>query len=179
MVIIYYYVLLGIGGWSYNEYNIMFLIAISLCSIILMFIASVSEKIQFWKMMMFASIALNFSYIALSSTLFSGYFPVPVFMAIYGLLFSLNICAMNMVFVPVVGRISKYLPEGFESTGVTLVVPANKVGFNVFSILTEGWLLSTYRVQNGYFSRLRTPQMICDTIFTLNVLVGPLFLWTG
>ena len=103
----------------------------------------------------------------------------PVFIVIYGIIFILNVGALNMVFVPVVGRISKYLPEGFESTGVTLVVAANKVGLFFICTMSTSYLLAAYKVDAGYFERLEQPQMICNWIYFADILIAPLFLWMG
>ena len=177
--LIYYYVLTGEGGWSYNQFNTVNLISMCVCSIALVFIASKAEKIKFWRVMLYASIIMNISIAALTIVLFSDQFSVPLFILIYGSILSVNVCPLNMVFVPVVGRISKHIPEGFESTGVTLVVAANQLATNFNSSLLSVWTLAAYHVESGYYSGLRGPQMITNWLSVLEILSAPAFLWTG
>ena len=178
LTFIYYYILLGEGGWTYNEYNTLILVTMCLCSLFLMLIASEAKKMKFWKIVLLSSIVLNFANCGLSIALFASDFSVPIFIVIYGIIYFLNVSGLSMVFVPVVGRISKYLPDGFESTGVTLVVAANKLSFFICTMSTS-YLLSTYQVDDGYYGRLKTPQLISDWIYAASILIAPLFLWVG
>ena len=177
-IVVYSYLLLGQGGWTYNQYNTVFLAGTLISSVTCAVIASKSEKVKFWKIMFIAAFFLEFSNMALTLTLYSYEVPKILYFVIYGTLLVINITALNMSFVPVVGRVSKYLPEGFESTGVTLIV-STFTFFLSFGTISTGWVLDAYNVSNGYYSRMKDPILICDTIYVASLFLAPLFLWTG
>lgn len=82
-----------------------------------------------WKCFVIAGIANCISYLLQFPFFFSEFLPLYVILGcrfMYSLVFNL---AVDLLLMPMVGRISKYLPEGFESTGVVVVIS----GVNLFS----------------------------------------------
>ena len=65
----------------------------------------------------------------------------------------------NLPQIATIGRFTTYMPEGFESTGVTLLVAFSNMG-----VLSSGLLAasenSRFNVVDGYYDRARKPMLI-------------------
>jgi hypothetical protein len=76
--------------------------------------------------------------------------------AIYWVQTMITNFTQNLPQIATIGRFTSYLPEGFESTGVTILVSVMNMG-----VLSSGLLasveLQAYNVYAGYYERARTP----------------------
>ena len=89
-----------------------------------------------------------------------------------------NGLAVDLLLMPMVGRISKYLPEGFESTGVVVIIS----GLNFFSSVQSELganQISKYGVGNGYYERAMPVYVINYAIQMAIFISAPLFLIWG
>ena len=174
----YQYILLGEGDWSFNLYNInQFLVNVVLSFILIAFVAKITT-LDFWVLIMISAFLLGASNIALSWTLFAYMYKPWVFNIIYGVIFTINQFAQNLLLMPIVGRISKNLPDGFESTGVTTMISIFNIATMLNGYLTD-YELTKFNVKAGYYSRLKEPQQIFNIIQVVQILVAPLFLMFG
>jgi hypothetical protein len=83
----------------------------------------------------------------------------------------------NLPQIATIGRFTAYLPEGFESTGVTMLVSVMNVG-----VLSSGLLasaeLDAYNVYAGYYERARTPMDInCYISLAVCILTPAFVVW--
>jgi len=80
----------------------------------------------------------------------------------------------NLPQIATIGRFTTYMPEGFESTGVTLLVAFYNMG-----VLSSGLLAATensnFNVIDGYYERARKPMMINCWISLGVCILCPLF----
>ena len=82
--------------------------------------------------------------------------------------------ALDMPQIAVIGRVSLYLPEGFESTGVTLVIAIGNIGLTVSNLLAAKEI-SAWGAAVGYYERLFWPVVINTVYSIFVVLVTPCF----
>ena len=75
----------------------------------------------------------------------------------------------------VIGRFTTYMPEGFESTGVTILVSIMNIG-TLSSGLLASVELQAYDVVDGYYERAQGPMDINCMISLVVSLVCPLFI---
>ena len=55
--------------------------------------------------------------------------------------------------MPIIGKISKFMPNGFESTGVTLVITLYNVT-GVVSNMIDAYELKIFDIKSGYYDRV-------------------------
>ena len=77
--------------------------------------------------------------------------------------------------IAIIGRFTAYLPEGFESTGVTVLISIMNIGTLGGGLLTAAEL-QAYNVVDGYYERTKTVMDI-NCLISLGVsVVCPLFI---
>jgi hypothetical protein len=82
---------------------------------------------------------------------------------------------MDFFLLPVVGRISKYLPEGFESTGVVVVVSLLNFAYTACGKLGSSQQHS-FHVRSGYYERGMNLFLLDFAIMTGMIMIAPVFL---
>ena len=80
--------------------------------------------------------------------------------------------------VPLVARISKHLPEGFESTGVVVIVSLLNFS-SIFGSTIGSKQQKSYHIKNGYYERGLEMFTINQLIAVGLVVAAPLFLAWG
>lgn len=80
------------------------------------------KGVALWKLFLIAGIANNLSYLMLAPFFFYENISPLVLGGIRFTWSLINFLAIDLLLMPMIGRISKYLPEGFESTGVVFIV---------------------------------------------------------
>ena len=84
----------------------------------------------------------------------------------------------DLLYIPMFGRISKHLPEGFESTGITLFLSFMNTIFSISNYVTtrqlKGW-----KVHKGYYDRAKTPYLVNLSTNVILLFFSPLFLMWG
>lgn len=95
--------------------------------------------------------------------------------AIYWIQTMITNFTQNLPQIATIGRFTTYMPEGFESTGVTMLVSVMNMG-----VLSSGLLasaeLQAYNVISGYYERARTPMNINCWISLAVCYACPLFI---
>lgn len=172
------YILLGSGRWSYDilSYNnVLFGIGYSVAFI---FLIDKLKGISFWKLIIFAQLMSAFGLGFSIFNIYAMYLGVPLAFAMS--LFGNTIQSLggDLLLIPMIGRISKYLPDGFESTGITVIIALQNVtvlGNNQFSA-TE---MTTYGIDKGYYDRTKWPMAWNTAAQVLLMFLAPLFLGWG
>jgi hypothetical protein len=77
--------------------------------------------------------------------------------------------------IPVIGRISPFLPDGFEATGITLVVSSLNLTYTLSNLL-DAYEIEYFKLDDGYYMRTTLPLLINFGFCAFFVLVCPLFL---
>jgi hypothetical protein len=80
--------------------------------------------------------------------------------------------------VPMVVRISKHLPEGFESTGVVVVLAASYTASNYSTIFGKDQQIH-YKIKNGYYNRGLEMFVFNQFLTVALTVISPLFLAWG
>ena len=83
--------------------------------------------------------------------------------------------SFDLLYLPLMGRVSKHLPEGFESTGITLFLALLNTTSSV-SRYVEAKQLKAYNVYKGYYDRAMTPYLINLATSVGAVVLSPIFL---
>jgi len=77
--------------------------------------------------------------------------------------------------IPVIGRISPFLPDGFEATGITLVVATLNFTYTL-SNLADAYEIEFFQLESGYYLRTTFPLLLNFGFCAFCVLISPLFL---
>ena len=172
----YSFVLLGQAGWSFNLYNITsFIGQVAGFGIVMAGVTSIGKWFKY-NIIIAGSLILFALYMLVScSVIFSGNFGQTE----YATIFTVSNCMWNLcislMFITITGRISKFLPEGFESTGVTIIISCFNFSQTIGQYLGSV-ILQYYKVDDGYYSRLEGPQLIGFGLSILIIFACPLFL---
>lgn len=75
----------------------------------------------------------------------------------------------------ILGRFSRFLPEDFETTGITLLIAISNVGI-IGGNLIAGQQLDWFDVHPGYFQRIVIPMLINISYSVLVMFLVPVFL---
>ena len=175
---IYTYILLADGGWSFDFFNgVTFFSGIFTSLVMLATIKKIGKTFHYNMIMTTTQIVMAVALILQSSVLFAGKFGKWEYGIFLGFLVCLVNFSSNVLFVAVVGRMSKYLPEGFESFGVTTVVAVFNLAKYTLSQYFGFLFLGYYGVYDGYYSRMRTPQLLSCAVQIIFVALCPFFLF--
>ena len=175
---IYTYVLLGIGNWSFSLYNANSFVANVIATIILIIgIKKLGESYPYNTITLLSQILSSIVLIMACTIVISGQYAPWEYSLFWGFLLILQNFASNLLFTAIVGRVSKYLPKGFESTGIEIVVSFFYLGSFTLGPYFSKPYVDYYNVKSGYYERLATPQVIISIVRVGFVLIAPLFLW--
>jgi len=127
----YEYLLTKKAGLSIAELSLIDNIASVIYYFIFLIVLNKMKGVALWKLFLIAGVANNLAYLMQFPFFFSESL-TPLILGGFRFVWSLiNFLAVDLLLMPMVGRISKYLPEGFESTGVVVVVS----GLNFCSVI--------------------------------------------
>lgn len=127
----YDYLLTKKAGLSIAELSLIDNIASVIYYFIFLIVLNKMKGVALWKLFLIAGVANNLAYLMQFPFFFSESL-TPLILGGCRFVWSLiNFLAVDLLLMPMVGRISKYLPEGFESTGVVVVVS----GLNFCSVI--------------------------------------------
>ena len=173
----YAFILLSKGGWSFSTFNLTSFIGTLITnSLLLAFNSKIGTWFRYNLVIAFCIFCLALCDLLCSTVMFSSNYPfVP-----YAIFFTFTVVlwniAQNLMFITVVGRMSKYLPEGFESTGVTIIIAICNITVIVGGLITSS-ILDAYDVKRGFYERLAEPQIIVTSLSILLLFVSPALLW--
>ena len=171
----YSFVLLGKAGWSFNLYNITsFIGQVGGFAIVMAGVSSIGKWFKYNITIVICLIMFAFYMLLSSTVIFSDKFGQLEYASIYTFCFCLNNLCISLMFNVIVGRISQFLPEGFESTGVTIIISCFNFS-QTFGQYLGSMILQSYKVDDGYYDRLEGPQLIGLGFSILAVLACPLF----
>ena len=171
----YTYVLLSRGGWSFSRFNTSSFCGALLTNLALLFgFTKLGKYVKYNLLITTGLIMLGMNIMLSSSVLYAQHYDPFWYSVFWVLVTSMLNLSMALMLVTVVGRLSRLLPEGFESTGVTVIISINNIS-NSTGRFFSSVLLNTYAVKDGYFERLREPQEIVLTLSVLLIAICPLF----
>ena len=174
----YDYLLVKKGGLSIAELSVIDNVASIIYYFIFLIVLNKMKGVALWKLFLIAGVANNFSYLLQFPFFFSESLHPWVLGGFRFTLGLFNSLAVDLLLMPMVGRISKYLPEGFESTGVVVVVS----GLNFCSVIQGnlgGNQITKYGIKDGYYQRAM-PVYVLNFAIQLGIYaLSPLFLFKG
>ena len=172
----YPFVLLGRGGWSFNLFNLTnFIGQISTNALLLVGVTRIGKWFKY-NIILAANLSMYAaSFLLCTTVIYSDQFGETEYAVIYTIAQCLYNFSKNLVFITIVGRISKFLPEGFESTGVTILISSNNICLTTGQYLGSE-ILGYYNVKAGYYNRLEGPQTIALLSTTLLTAICPILL---
>ena len=168
------YVLLGPGGLSFNDYNTITFFSQFMVSIVLFIVIKLGDYLPFNQIILLAQFFSSAAVVFGGLCLYTDYFPPYTFSVFWVFIIVSLILGQNIYYVSLAGRISKYLPEGYECTGITTVVSATALAVNVNGYFAKPYL-NYFEVKDGYYERLQTPQFISSAFQIFFVLITTLF----
>jgi hypothetical protein len=145
---------------------------------VFLYVLNKMKGVALWKCFIVAGIANAIAYLLQLPFFFSEQLSIYLILTcrfLYSLVFNL---AVDLLLMPMVGRVSKYLPEGFESTGVVVVIS----GVNFFSTLQNQFgadQIMNYKIGNGYYDRAIPVYKLNFAIMVSLFASAPLFLSWG
>jgi hypothetical protein len=133
------------------------------------------KGIPLWKMFIFSNIARVFTVL-----LASIYFDTPQWVQLasrflYGLIGKLG---WDLLSLPLIGRIGKFLPEGFESTILVIIISTSSMAGTLSGKLGS-IQQKKYGIKNGYYERGMEVFQFNYLITTGLVIIAPIFLAWG
>ena len=170
------YVLLGPGGWSFELYNSISLYSNILLSILFLLMVRLGDFVRFNQLMLMSQIMVSFSVVLGGLCLYAYEVSHWLFSVFWLFQMTLYNLGFNLTSIVLVGRVSTFLADGYESTGVAVVIAANNFA-NSLRNQFSGSFLDYYNVGNGYYWRLKTPQFYSSLAMIGYVLVAPMFLF--
>ena len=172
----YSFVLLNRAGWTFDTFYLVKFFSILLSNLaVLSGVSKIGKYLKYNIILAGCIILLCFYQLVSSSVIFCERFNQSEFAVIYTLIDFTWIMSIKMFYITVTGRISKFLPEGFESTGVTFIISC----FNftqTFGQYLSSVILQSYDVKAGYYGRLESPQLVGIGLGILLNFICPLFL---
>ena len=170
-----YYILQNKAGWSNTLIGVVDALYSYVNTIIVTLILNQKKGISLTRMFLLAVIFLGASQVLLTFAVLPDSFNfitgVVAMTLVYGFFYSSN----QLSQIPLVGKISQKLPEGFESSGTNLITGVTKM----FTSIGK-WLaaveLQAMDVGNGYYERIKSP-LIYNIIYITGLsLIAPLLL---
>ena len=171
----YTYYLITRGGWSFGLFNTSSFIGSLVANVALLFgFTKLGRYVKYNILILTGLIMIGVAIMSCSTVFYSQDYDPKEYSAFWILTSAMQSLSLALMLVTVVGRISRLLPEGFESTGVTLIISLNNISNSTGRFLSS-LLLDSYDVKIGYYERMRQPQEIVLAISTLLVGICPLF----
>ena len=128
---VYTYILLTQGGWSFDLFNISNFIEALIVNVDLLFgFKKIGKYIKYNILVVLSLLMIALSILLSSSVLISQDLPHIPYAAFWTLTVALSNLSYALILVTVVSRISRLLPEGFESTGVTMIISTSNISFS-------------------------------------------------
>lgn len=173
------YILLNEGGWNVADLSVLTLTNGLVFSItMLLLLRKALSKVKFVYNYLLGAIGLVFVNSLFYPFLYSREIG---FYGMFTLNFFQSILVNVVAFLPqmaTIGRFTSYMPEGFESTGVTILVSICNMGL-ISSGLLAAEELVYFDVKAGYYSRIQNAMHLNVGLAVLMVLICPLFVvWT-
>lgn len=169
------YILLSEGGWDVADLSVLTLSNGLVFSVLmLLLLKKALSKISFGYNYLIGAVTLTLVNMLFYPFLYSRDIG---FYTMFGINFIQSFLVNLYAFLPqmaTIGRFTSYLPEGFESTGVTLLVSICNMGL-LTSGLTAAQELIWFDVKAGYYENIAMPMHINVAISVLLVLITPLF----
>lgn len=169
------YILLNEGGWDVADLSVLTLTNGLVYSIsMLLLLRKALSKVKFEYNYLLGAIGLTISNMLFYPFLYSREIG---FYGMFGINFIQSILISVAGFLPqmaTIGRFTSYLPEGFESTGVTILVSISNIGI-INSGLMAASELVYFDVKSGYYKRIEDAMHLNVALSVLFVLLVPLF----
>jgi len=175
---LFYYIILGEGGWTIELLALNDLIVGLVYSFGFILYLNKIKGAKFHRLVIFGQFVATIGYLGYLPWLYIRSIPLFYMFIIRTFVFILQSLGADLLIVPIVGRISKVLPEGFESTGITVAISF----YNFSGILGQiigSKQIHAYGCVNGYYERTWSPFVMNGFIFTSLVAAAPLFLSWG
>ena len=153
------YILTKKAGWSNTMLGFVDNLYSLFNTILIYTLLHKRKGMKFETMFTIGVLFLAFSQVLLVFAMFPGVFPSWLIIIAMVVVSSFYNAAGNLTEIPIVGKISRKLPEGFESTGTNLITGMTKF-FLSFSKMFAAKELKTYHVYSGYYERIKSPVLI-------------------
>lgn len=172
------FVLSNVGKWRPAVISSIDLIYGVLYSITLAYTLSFFKKMRFGTILLAASATKAFSFIGIFSLYFFQKIPF-VFQFVCQICFSLGSnLAQDLPLIAIIGKFGENSPEGFEGTGVSLLVSITIISLSC-SAYGGGFELDKFGVRSGHYENLVFPAILNSFYVIFLVLVSPLFSCEG
>lgn len=169
------YILLNEGGWDVADLSILTLTNGLLFSISMLFLLKDAlSKLSFVNHYLVGAIMVTISNMIFYFFLFSreiGFYGMFAVNFVQALLINISSFLPQMA---TIGRFTAYMPEGFESTGVTILVSLCNIGITSSGLMAAEELV-WFDVKPGYYKRTQSGMHLNVGISVFLVLVCPLF----
>ena len=168
------FILINKGGWSYSKFGQVTAVNAFLATFVVIVLQKVPRNSSFEKLFLAGILATGYARLIEIPQMFPS-IPLYLFFASF---FSQSIFAcISDLFttIPIFGRLNTLVPDGFESTGATVVesLIAASGAVSLFGTKKE---LEYFGVVNGYYERLKAPLVVNAALCVLISYVCPLFL---
>lgn len=178
LLTLFRYVLKGQGGWSVELLAFNNFCSGIIYSFLLLWFVNKIKGVAFHKLVTWGTILQGGSYLCFFLILFPAMVP-KWFLFVYRIFFTIiNNLGSDLLLIPMIGRISKHLPEGFESTGITIVISFVNLGSSLNQMFS-GIEQKRFGIHNGYYERTRGAHLLNSLLQILLILAAPFFLYRG
>lgn len=171
------FVLTNVAKWSPLQLSLVNLVFGVLYSGAMIYVINTFKKLGFEMVLLVGGIsnALSlFSYYGLHYAT-ELWFPLQFFLQLW--LNCFQNLAQDLPLISIIGKFSQYCPEGFESTGVTLLITFSNTATTVSSSIAS-YELTAFNVTEGHYDNLIWPSLYNHYYAILLIILCPIFsLW--
>ena len=176
---LFYYIILTNGGWNIGLLAFNDLIVGLLFSFGFLYYLNRYKSAPFYKLMIAGMVIVSASFFMYSVYLFIDVMPIAVMFFYRIILFISQSVGTNLLNVPVIGNISKVLPEGFESTGINVAISMLDT-MDITNQKFSSWQINAFRCYEGYYEKRTQGPWVMNMWWWIGlILLSPLFLIWG
>ena len=149
------YILTNEGGWFIQDLAVSSLIGnVAMNLAIFFFVKKFLRTFDFGKSFLIGVLCVFFQPFIFFILPFSNQVSYPVMFCVMSLRYAVESLKHTILLTCLVGRVSRYLPEGADTLGIMTVYTIKNVFWELSSVI-EGFLLHRLDVKAGYYQNLR------------------------
>ena len=174
-VSLFQFVFLGKGNWSTKELAVNELVLGVSNGLFLLAVLGKLKKLTYSYLILAGIVLYTLSVAGSCAFLFVEHYPRWFAHVLRFVVLFIQNFGFSLLLVPIVGRISKFLPKGFENTGVTVVLALYNASWITEGIIS-GKIIQRVGIKNGYYERAQTPLLFGIGSRVVLIFLSPIFL---
>jgi hypothetical protein len=169
------YILTSKSNWKSSMLSSNYLFWSMLYVVLMYYLFNIVKDAKFGSIILSAAIISGLGQISQFGLILESSSSVVVTFGIYAMQNLSDQLATDLVTISIIGRVARFIPEGFECTGTSLLVAVFNIALTNANNISANQL-SHYGIKAGYMQRISEP-MVWNTFYALIVIISmPIFL---